>query len=239
MGAGSQLLQGTRYRCKVCDDYDLCRSCYVGNVHDLSHRFMQIDRPGSSPIELAPRAPAPATPARRLPPPAAAPPRRDPPPYSSATASSTASPFFYRNMTVSELKDYLRQYDVSCGDIRDKETLCRRVWETHCDCMTVPELNTFLTENNISTSDCRDITSRRQKAKDAFRTGAQAPRFQEQDVVILTKLSRMELNGERATVVKADCGGGRAEVLLEESGTKDQSEVREPCGRADNGRSRT
>jgi Zinc finger, ZZ type len=36
-GCGSQTFQGTRYRCKVCDDYDLCRSCYVGNVHNLSH----------------------------------------------------------------------------------------------------------------------------------------------------------------------------------------------------------
>jgi hypothetical protein len=194
----------------VCDDYDLCRSCYVGNVHHLSHRFMQIDRPGSSPIELAPRAPAPATPARS----------QDPPPYSSATTSSTASPLFYRNMTVSKLKEYLQQCGVSCGDILDKETLCRRAWETHCDCMTMPELNTFLTENKISTSDCHDIPSRRQKAKDAFGTGAEAPRFQEHDLVILTKLSRMELNGERATIVKADCGGGRAEVLLGESGTK-------------------
>jgi hypothetical protein len=183
---------------------------------------MQIDCPGSSPIELARRAPAPVkavTPVRRPPPPAAALPSEDPPPYSSATA---ASPFLYRNMTVSELKEYLRQYDVSCGDIRDKETLCRRAWETHCDCMTMPELNTFLTENNISTLDCRDITSRRQKAKDAFRTDSEAPapRFQEHDVVILTKLSRMELNGESAAVVKADCGGSRAEVLLEESGTR-------------------
>jgi hypothetical protein len=124
-------------------------------------------------------------------------------------------------MTVSELKAYLQQYDVSCGDIRDKETLCRRAWETHCDCMTIPELNTFLAENNISTSDCRDITSRRQKAKDTFnRTSAEAPRFQEHDVVILRKLSRMELNGERGTVVNADCGCGRAEVLLEESATR-------------------
>lgn len=209
-GCGSQEFQGTRYKCKVCYDYDLCRSCYMDNVHDLSHRFMQIDRPESSPINLAPRAPAPPLP------------RRDPPPSSSGTAGSTASPFFYSNMTVSELKEYLRQYDVSCGDIRDKETLYRRVWETHCDCMTLPELNTFLTENKISTSDCRDITSRRQKVKDAFRAGAEVSRLREHDVVILTRLSRLELNGERATVVKADCGGGsmRAEVILEESGEK-------------------
>jgi hypothetical protein len=87
--------------------------------------------------------------------------------------------------------------------------------------MTMPELNTFLAENNISASDCRDITSCRQKVKDVFNcTSIEAPRFQEHDMVILMKLRHMELNGERAMVVKADCGGGRAEVLLEESGTR-------------------
>lgn len=212
-GCGKHEFQGIRYRCKICDDYDLCRSCYVDNVHNLSHRFMQIDRPGSSPIELAPR----AVPPVRRPHTPAAPPREDPPPY-NATSSDRASPSLYRNMTVSELKQYLRQYDVSYGDILDTETLSRRAWETHCDCMTLPELNRFLTENDISTSDCRDVTSRRQKAKDAFR--AERPRLQEHDVVILTKLSRLELNGERAVVVDAHCGGGRAEVLIEESGTR-------------------
>jgi hypothetical protein len=206
---GSRNFQGTRYRCKVCDDFDLCGACYVVDIaHDFSHRFMRIDRPGSSPIDLAPRAPRVATPAHH------------PPPYSSATTSSTASPVFYRHMTVSELKEYLRQNDVSWGDIRDKETLSRRAWETHCDCMTVPELNMFLTKNKISTSDCRDITSRRQKAKDEFRTGAEAPRFQEYDMVIITKLDRVELNGERAMVVEPDCGGGRVEVLLDGSDTR-------------------
>ena len=122
-------------------------------------------------------------------------------------------------MTVLELKKYLQQHDVSCGDILDKESLARRAWETHCDYMTVPELNEFLKQHDISTSDCRDITSRRQKAKDVS-CAAEAPRFQEYDVVILRKLNRMELNGERATVVTADCGGGRAEVLLDGSDKK-------------------
>jgi hypothetical protein len=35
---------------------------------------------------------------------------------------------------------------------------------------------------------------------------------------MLTGLNCTELNGERAIVLKADCGDGRAEVSLEESG---------------------
>jgi hypothetical protein len=130
-------------------------------------------------------------------------------------------------MTASELKKYLRERDVAYRDILDKETLCRRVWEAHCDCMNMAELVKFLTENHISTSDCRDIASRRQKAKDAFQASRPAaPKHvpilafcvQEHDVVMLTGLNRAEMNGKQATVVQPDCGGGRAEVRLEESG---------------------
>ena len=34
----------------------------------------------------------------------------------------------------------------------------------------------------------------------------------------LTGLNRAEMNGQLGTVVQADCGGGRAEVRLEETG---------------------
>jgi hypothetical protein len=126
-------------------------------------------------------------------------------------------------MTVSELKEYLRGCGVAYGGILDRETLCRQVWETHCECMSMPELNAFLMENSISTSDCRSVASRRQKAKEAFqmnRPAAPTPvlRVQKYDVVMLTKLSRTEMNGKRAKVIQPDCGGGRAEVCLEESG---------------------
>jgi hypothetical protein len=89
--------------------------------------------------------------------------------------------------------------------------------------MSINELNAFLMENNISTSGCRDIISRRQKAKEAFQitqpsAPKQGPRIQKNDVVTLTKLSRSEMNGKRAKIVQPDCGGGRAEVYLEESG---------------------
>ena len=246
-GCRKQYFEGTRYRCTVCSDFDLCRTCYVGNLHDLSHAFSQIDRPKSSPILLAPRA-RPVTPTPRPPPRPPLPPRRaagthnpaapptcePPPPYCIATATS---PFFYHEMPTSELKKYLSDRDVGYGDVLDRETLCRRVWEAHCDCMSVSELAAFLSTNGILAADCRDIASRRERAKGAFEARRPAPptstptptptptpvavpeiRVQEHDVVTLSGLNRAEMNGKRATVVQADCGGGRAEVRLEESG---------------------
>jgi hypothetical protein len=50
------------------------------------------------------------------------------------------SPFFYNGMTTAELKVYLSERDVEYGDALDRESLCRRVWEAHCDCMSVTEL---------------------------------------------------------------------------------------------------
>jgi hypothetical protein len=126
-------------------------------------------------------------------------------------------------MTVAELKEYLKGQGVDHNDILDRETLCRRAWETHCECMSITELNAFLLENNISTSGCRDIISRRQKAKGALKiprpsAPKQAPRVQKNDLVMLAKLNHSEMNGKRAKIVQPDCGGGRAEVCLEESG---------------------
>jgi hypothetical protein len=184
---------------------------------------MVFDRPGSLPVVLAPRTPTPATTStqpHRSPQPTPAVPKSNPPSYTSAT---TSSPYFYNDMTVADLKEYLQRSGVYHNDILDRETLCRRVWETHCECMSINELNAFLMENNISTSGCRDIISRRQKAKEAFQitrpsAPTQGPRIQKNDVVTLTKLTRSEMNGKRAKIVQPDCGGGRAEVYLEESG---------------------
>jgi hypothetical protein len=135
-------------------------------------------------------------------------------------------------MKVSELKEYLRESGVAHQDILDKETLCRRAWETNVDSMTVAELNIYLTENNIPTQDCRDIASRREKAKRAFQTPQHlAPepserkndppstsQLQVSDIVMLVGLNRADMNGKQATVLQADCGGGRAEVHVEELG---------------------
>ncbi|CAG0913605.1 unnamed protein product [Notodromas monacha] len=46
---------GFRWRCIVCDDYDLCTPCYMADKHDPKHAFSRQDVPGSRPIEVGPR----------------------------------------------------------------------------------------------------------------------------------------------------------------------------------------
>ncbi|PPQ95221.1 hypothetical protein CVT26_014913 [Gymnopilus dilepis] len=260
-GCGWQFIDGARFKCEVCEDFDLCKDCYNAKRHSAAHRFMQIDRPGATAIHLAPRntlttpisptqqprarSPVPPPPARpaapvnrtpAAPPPtrpsAAAPPPANPPSYVSAISHTASSPAFYNSMKVSELKEYLRDNGVAHEDVLDKETLCRRAWETHVDSMSIGELNIYLSENHISTQDCRDIASRREKAKQAFQsTRHSAPEpserktdtsgtspLQNNDIVVLTGLSREDMNGKQATVLQADCGNGRAEVHVEELG---------------------
>ncbi|KIJ42084.1 hypothetical protein M422DRAFT_31475 [Sphaerobolus stellatus SS14] len=221
-GCGERDLAGSLYKCVDCHDFGFCQSCYPIKGHDSSHRFKQITSPGATPVMIGLRV------QQSTSVPSAVPPPGPPPPYpgSSAQGSST---HFYKNMSATELKDYLKQRGVSFGDILDKETLCRRVWDTHCDYMTVMEVNTFLSENNISIADCRDIQSRREKAKSTFDASRPAPSpspaptssklksgFRKNDRVKLTGLSRADMNGKYATVVQEDCGNGRAEVRIEE-----------------------
>jgi len=146
------------------------------------------------------------------------PPKPVPPPY----VASTGSPYFYHDMSILELKEYLKEHGVVYNDIFDRETLCRSVWEAHCDCMSMSELAMFLSENHISTADCRDIASRRQKAKDAYQNGqppvSSAPTLKSNDVVTLKGLTSTEMNGKWGIVIQPDCGEGRAEVWIEEMG---------------------
>lgn len=44
---------GTRFRCSECYDYDLCENCKALNVHDSSHHFFEIKKPGSFLDELS------------------------------------------------------------------------------------------------------------------------------------------------------------------------------------------
>ena len=129
-------------------------------------------------------------------------------------------------MSVTELNTFLRERDVEFGDIRDKETLCRRVWDTHCDCMTIVELNKFLSDSSISTVGCKDISSKRQRAKDAFESPSRpsappasidtsAVRFKKDDAVVLTGLNRAEMNGKMATVISVDHAEAKALVRVD------------------------
>jgi Zinc finger, ZZ type len=51
-------IEGTRYRCTVCHDYDLCESCYrqMNSEHDQTHAFERIPWSNAPPETLAARA---------------------------------------------------------------------------------------------------------------------------------------------------------------------------------------
>lgn len=48
-------IEGPRYKCATCNDYDLCADCYSRGVHDKTHPFSEILRVGSTPERLSPR----------------------------------------------------------------------------------------------------------------------------------------------------------------------------------------
>ncbi|KIJ42068.1 hypothetical protein M422DRAFT_780073 [Sphaerobolus stellatus SS14] len=89
---GWQHIEGVRYKCNVCDNYDLCESCYANNRH-MSHTFMGIDRQGARPMQLPGRVPRPLSP-----PPQASvplqpvPPPQPTPPFPSRTALAPPLP---------------------------------------------------------------------------------------------------------------------------------------------------
>jgi len=38
-------VRGIRWKCALCDDFDLCHDCYMSNKHNLSHPFIRCDTP--------------------------------------------------------------------------------------------------------------------------------------------------------------------------------------------------
>ena len=36
-------IQGLRWKCTKCFDFDLCFNCYMNDMHDLNHQFMRFD----------------------------------------------------------------------------------------------------------------------------------------------------------------------------------------------------
>jgi hypothetical protein len=121
-------------------------------------------------------------------------------------------------MSTSELKDFLKAHEVFSDDILDKETLCRRVWETYCESMSITELEDFFLQNPISMVGCTNATSPWQTAKNAFCPPTRpAPppasvdtsqvRWRKDDKVVLTgSLNRADLNGAEGTLVSVDDG---------------------------------
>ena len=46
-GCNAQPIQGVRYKCMMCPDFDLCEECIKPAVrrHDAAHLFLRIDKP--------------------------------------------------------------------------------------------------------------------------------------------------------------------------------------------------
>lgn len=213
-GCGKKYLKSDCFICAICNDYGLCEKCYSQGLHP-SHPFTKLDRPGSSPT-IQPLRPSP--PARTAQP-TSAPivPKQNSSPSVTSSTTITPSSFFYDSLNTSELKDYLREIGVGFDDIFDRETLCRRAWDVHCESMTLKELNTFLTNHDIPASGI--IQDRRQKAKETFRfTRPSQPQPNKRDMVMLTGLKNYaELNGKWAEVIKPDGGNGRTLVRVDET----------------------
>lgn len=250
-GCGWQLFTGPRHKCNQCYDYDLCDGCYKANKHiDTGHHFRRYERPDDSPVYLpvrvasSPTAPPPpyqeatrtTTTTTRSPPPPPPPARfvaplpseidKKAPLSSSSNANPAANSFFYQSMSIAELKAFLAERDVDVGDIFDKETLCKRVWETHCDCMSISELNTFLSTKKISTTGCRSINDRRDRAKAAFEPPTRPPvargggsgGWRIDDLVALTGLSKADMNGKMGKIQSVDTAAGKVTVFVEDMG---------------------
>ena len=224
-GCRRSCFTGARYKCTTCYDYDLCEQCYESNEHDMGHPFDQYRTPDANSTLLAPRASSKPSITRTTTDSATNPPPR----YSEklTTTQPSSSPFFYDTMSTSDLKSFLNYRGASFDDILDKETLCRRVWDTYCESMGITELNKLLSENSISTADCRGVQSLRQKAKGMFRPPKRpaAPpasantsqlRWRKDDAVILKGLNRTEMNGKRGTVVSVDNELGKVQVRIDD-----------------------
>ena len=57
--SGISGISGDRFKCRQCNDFDLCSGCYIGGAHDLNHPFVKLERVGVPPIFVPPRSGAP------------------------------------------------------------------------------------------------------------------------------------------------------------------------------------
>jgi len=51
-GCGMNPIVGIRYKCSVCDDFDLCASCEADGVHDQTHPMLKINTPSMAPAAI-------------------------------------------------------------------------------------------------------------------------------------------------------------------------------------------
>ncbi|KAI8750682.1 E3 ubiquitin-protein ligase MIB2, partial [Biomphalaria glabrata] len=42
-GCSDNLVEGLRWKCTRCGDYNLCSTCYMSDKHDLTHEFLRFD----------------------------------------------------------------------------------------------------------------------------------------------------------------------------------------------------
>ena len=51
-GCGANPVTGVRYKCAVCNDFDLCETCEANTTHDASHAFLKIRTPAQAPAAI-------------------------------------------------------------------------------------------------------------------------------------------------------------------------------------------
>nr|KAG5706441.1 hypothetical protein BaRGS_032834 [Batillaria attramentaria] len=50
-----QGVQGMRWKCSRCHDFDLCTLCYMSDKHDINHAFYRFDSPSSKGVKMSKR----------------------------------------------------------------------------------------------------------------------------------------------------------------------------------------
>lgn len=232
-GCSSRGLQGNRYKCSDCYDYDLCTKCYTSGKHDQTHSFKRIARVGSTPVMLAPRqAPQKAKTfgiLRRNS--AAKAPSGPKIQHNPATSSSNAGKFVGDGMSVSEMKAYLQENGVSSAGAVEKHDLKRLVWETQIESLGARELDMFMDAQGITRYPGSSVAVRRARAIAGFPTQERPTSYASAEglaigqTVELCRLQKTAMNGKLADVVRSEVINGKVKIrLLDE--TQKQYEVK-------------
>lgn len=228
-------LQGKRYKCEKCFNYDLCEDCYQAGKHETTHPFSMIERIGSRPIHQIPR--------------------KEPTKQNdsmqqqahnadrSSNCSTSLFPtqqtvvhastlrgdgqnslrsFIGETMSIAEMKGYLENNGVSYVGATEKRELKKLVWETQVESISAGELKAFMDTQGITTAAQCSVLEERRAAKAAFETiqsteqsrQKSRPSFCAGDRVYLVGLKKQSMNGKLATVVTNELVNGRVQVQL-------------------------